>query len=306
MENYINKIENFLKAKIKIIEEIPNTNNFVAKISANNNIYYFKIYNNKAMHIDNELLLYQILPEESKDMFKKVVFSNYKDNSQEKKFALFEEVKGETLADLLDKNEIDDKFADEISLQLIEYFKIMSKLKTNKYGNLNGSLEGPYDNYLKYLFEYQFPTATTLFLNEKTRRLSSLPFQLIVDNVDILNENDKCATPVDLNFKNIIITKDKHINIIDPGSIVSSPISMGYGELVAHSYGTIIYDKLIKNLNLNKLELKRLSIYAILSLVNIMAFLIRNNIGEIEKSKPFGNKYSFFQLIDMHLKIINQ
>ena len=80
---------------------------------------------------------------------------------------------------------------------------------------------------------------------------------------------------------------------------------MGYGELVAHSYGTIIYEKLIKNLGLNELEIKKLSIYAILSLLNIMAFLVRNNIGEIEKNKPFGNKYTFFQLIDMHLKIIN-
>ena len=36
-----------------------------------------------------------------------------------------------------------------------------------------------------------------------------------------------------------------------------------------------------------------------------MAFLVRNNIREIEKSKPFGNKCTFFKQIDMNLKIIN-
>ena len=189
--------------------------------------------------------------------------------------------------------------------KLIEYFQSISSIKTNKFGNLNGNLEGNYDNFLKYLYEYQFATATTLFLNEKTRHLSSLPFKLLVDHADILNDNRNCIAPIDSNFTNIIITEEKQIKIIDPGAIVSSPISMGYGELIAHSYGTIIYDKLIKNLKLDKLEIKKLSIYAILSLLNIMAFLVRNNIGEIEKNKPFGNKYTFLQLIDMHLKIIN-
>ena len=304
MDKYINRLENVLKSKIEVVEEISNTNNVIIKFKANNTIYYLKIYNNKALHIDNELMLYEILPEESKMIFKKLVYSNYKDDD-ENKFAVFEEVKGETLADLLDKDKIDDNFADEISKKLIEYFQSISSIKTNKFGNLNGNLEGNYDNFLKYLYEYQFPTATTLFLNEKTRHLSSLPFKLLVDHADILNDNRNCIAPIDSNFKNIIITEDKQIKIIDPGAIVSSPIAMGYGELVAHSYGTIIYDKLIKNLNFDKIEIKKLSIYAILSLLNILAFLVRNNIGEIEKNKPFGNKYTFLQLIDMHLKIIN-
>ena len=303
MDIYMKKIEDILKTKVKILEEIPNTNNMVIKFTANNKIYYLKIYNDKTLHIDNELMLYQIMPEESKKIFKKLVYSNYS-TDEEKKFAVFEEVKGDLLADLLDKNEIDDKFADEISLRLIEYFKVVSNIKTNKFGNLNGNLEGQYKNFLEYLYEYQFPTATTLFLNEKTRHLSSLPFSLLADYANKLDDNNNCITPIDSNFHNIMITEDKQIKIIDPGAIISAPISMGYGELVAHSYGTILYDKLIKNLKLDKLEIKKLSIYAILSLLNILAFLVRNNIGEIEKNKPFGNKYSFLQLIDMHLKII--
>lgn len=305
MEKYITQLNNFFNVKINVIEKITNTNNLVYKIEANGKIYFLKIYNNEAMHIDNEIMLYKIIPEKTKNLLKNVVYSNYMD-SEEKKFAVFEEVKGDTLAKLLDNNKIDDELANKISLTLIDYFKVLSNIKTNKCGKLNNSLEGKYESFLKYLYEYQFPTTTTLFLNKKTRHLFFLPFQLLAENADFLNENNNyCITPIDSNFNNIMITKDNEIKIIDPGAIISAPIEMGFGELVCHSYGTIIYDKLIKNLGFGKLMIKKLSIYAILSLLNIMAFLVRNNIGDIEKNKPFGNKYTFFELIQMHLNLIN-
>lgn len=305
MDKCLEFIEKFLATKVKIIENITGTNNTVIKIEANGNIYYLKIYNNNAIHIDNEIMLYQTLPKESLKFFKELVCSNSID-SEKKKFALFKEIKGETLSDLLEQNKINDDLANKISLKLIEYFKLLkNNIKTQKFGNLNDRLEGNYENFLKYLYEYQFPTTTTLFLNEKTRHLSYIPFKLLAENAVILNDNKSSVTPIDSNFKNIIVTKEEEIKIIDPGSIISAPIYMGLGELVAHSYGTIIYDKLVKNLDLKKSDIKKLSIYAILSLLNIMAFLVRNNIGEIEKSKPFGNKFTFFQLIDKHLEIIN-
>lgn len=304
MEKIINNIENFFAAKVKIVEAITNTNNLVFKIEVNNIIYYLKIYNDKAIHIDNEIMLYQILPQKNKNLYKKLVYSNYSEPDI-KKFAIFEEIKGKTLAELLDNNKLNYDLATKVALYLIEYFKALSNIKTTKFGNLNNSLEGKYGDFMEYLYEYQIPTTKTLFMNENTRNLSWLPFKLIAENYKILNDINNCITPIDSNFKNIIITEKEDIKIIDPGSIISAPIEMGYGELVAHSYGTIIYDKLIENLGLDKLSVKKLSIYAILSLLNIIAFLIRNNLWQIEKSKPFGNKYTFIQLINMHLNIVN-
>ena len=81
---------------------------------------------------------------------------------------------------------------------------------------------------------------------------------------------------------------------------------MGMGEFVAHSYGTKVYDKFIEKMQASSEEIKRLSIYGILSSTNIMAFLVRNNIGDINLSKPFGNNNTFFELIGGHLKIINK
>ena len=59
------------------------------------------------------------------------------------------------------------------------------------------AIEGNFDNFLKYLYEYQFRIATTLFLNEKTSHLSSLPFKLLVDHADILNDNRNCVATID-------------------------------------------------------------------------------------------------------------
>ena len=80
---------------------------------------------------------------------------------------------------------------------------------------------------------------------------------------------------------------------------------MGIGELVAHSYGTIIYDKLMENMNATELQKRKLSIDGTLSSLNVMAFLVKNRIGDIEKSKPFGNTHTFFELVNGHLKIID-
>lgn len=103
-----------------------------------------------------------------------------------------------------------------------------------------------------------------------------------------------------------MIDENGNVKIIDPGAVISAPLSMGMGEFVAHSYGTKVYDKFIEKIRASNNEIKRLSIYGILSSINIMAFLVRNNIGDINLSRPFGNPNTFFELINKHLKIINE
>lgn len=303
LNEYIKKIENALSQKISNVELVSDTNNIVIKYKIDNNVYFAKFYQDKSVHVDNEVMLYEKLPEEGKKYLKKLIYSNFTTND-ESKFAIFEEVNGRNLSEMLEKNEISDEMADKIAKEILNYFNIVSKIKTNKYGNLDNSLEGKYEDYLKYLYEYQTATTETLFLNKKTRMLFSIPYRLLEENAEFLDEGYSCVTPIDSNFNNIMITSLGEVKIIDPGAIVSAPLNMGIGELVAHSYGTILYDKLMNNMNASELQRKKLSIYATLSSLNIMAFLVRNNIGEIEKSKPFGNTYTFFELIDGHQNII--
>ena len=65
-----------------------------------------------------------------------------------------------------------------------------------------------------------------------------------------------------------MIDENGNVKIIDPGAVISAPLSMGMGEFVAHSYGTKVYDKFIEKIRASNNEIKRLSIYWILSSIN--------------------------------------
>lgn len=303
--DYVRKIENVFGEKIKDVEIVSESNNIVIKFVFNCKIYYAKFYKNKGIHVDNEIMLYNYIPEEGKKYLKILTYSNF-DLAEKEKFAIFEEVKGKTLAQIAEQEGISDNLAKKVADSMWDYFTIISKVKTKKYGNLSGNLEGQYDDFLKYLYEYQFLTTETLFLNAKTRKISSIPYLLLEKNAELLDEGYSCLTPIDSNYKNIMIDENDNVKIIDPGAVISAPLSMGMGEFVAHSYGTKVYDKFIKRMQASSEEIKRLSIYGILSSTNIMAFLVRNNIGDINSSKPFGNNNTFFELIGKHLKIIKE
>lgn len=301
----IKKIENALKKKTERAEIVSESNNIVIKFVLESKTYYAKFYKNKGIHIDNEVMLYNHIPEEAKKYFKILTYSNF-DLADEEKFAIFEEVKGKTLAEIAEKEGISDELAEKVANAMHNYFNIISKVKTKGYGNLCGSLKGKYDNFLKYLYEYQFTTTETLFLNPKTRKFSALPYLLLQKNCELLDEQYSCLTPIDSNFRNIMIDDNGNIKIIDPGAVISAPLNMGIGEFVAHSYGTKVYDKFIEKMQPSSETLKRLHIYGILSSTNIIAFVVRNSIEEINLSKPYGNNNTFIELIEKHLKVINE
>ena len=102
-------------------------------------------------------------------------------------------------------------------------------------------------------------------------------------------------------MKNIFITENNEVKFIDPGELISAPILMSYGDFVAHTYKTTLYDCLMEKLNLNDEDIKRLRIYAIFSSLNILAFLSNNGVTNLDEVIPYGNKYTFYDLINNHL-----
>jgi len=145
---YVRKIENALGEKIKDAEIVSEFNNIVIKFVLNCKVYYAKFYKNKGIHVDNEVMLYNFIPEEGKKYLKILNYSNF-DLAEEEKFAIFEEVKGKTLAEIAEQEGISDNLAEKVANSMWDYFTIISKVKTKKYGNLSGSLEGQYDDFLK-------------------------------------------------------------------------------------------------------------------------------------------------------------
>ena len=105
-------------------------------------------------------------------------------------------------------------------------------------------------------------------------------------------------------MKNVMVCDDGSIKFVDPGEMISGPILMGYGDFAAHTYKTVLYDKLVEKLNLSSDEEKLIRIYAIFSSLNILAFLRKLGVSELDKVIPFGNSYTFYDLISEHLEYL--
>lgn len=290
--NYELMIKNILKEKFVNANLISNTNNKVYKVTTSNGeILYAKFYKGNSSHIDNELKVYDLID----NKYLKEIY--YK--SSNPKMAIFKELVGKTI-DELTKEELENN-SNKIISSVCDYFNSIGKNKCNGYGILDENLNGKYDNFHNFLKTRQ--QETSLILNEY-KELNNL-FNLIYEKYQNIIDEDNSLVPIDTNLKNIMILIDGSIKFIDPGEMISGPILMGYGDFVAHVYKTTLYDKLIERLKLDTNQEKLLRIYAILSSLNILAFLKENGVNELNKVIPFGNKYTFYELINEHLKYLD-
>lgn len=287
----IDIIKNNVKEEITSIELISETSNKVYKITTiEGSILYAKFYELKSSHIDNELKIYDLVD----NKYLKEIYHKSNDLS----FAIFYEAKGTTI-DLLSKEEL-EKNSDKIIYSLCDYFNCISKSKTQGYGILDRNLHGTSESFLDFLTTRQKETAEIL---KDYSNLSNL-FDKIINKYENILYADNSLVPIDTNLKNIMLLDNGHIKFIDPGEMISGPILMGYGDFAAHTYNTILYEKLIKKLELSPIQEKQLRIYAIFSSLNILAFLKKNGVTELNTVIPFGNTYTFFDLIDEHCKFL--
>lgn len=290
--NYELIIKNIFKEKFKNMELISETSNKVYKITTTDGeILYAKFYQNNSSHIDNELKIYDLID----NKYLKEIY--YKSSNQN--MAIFKELVGKTV-DELTEEELQNN-CEQIIFSICDYFNTIKKHKTEKYGILDQNLNGTYDDFYDFLKTRQHETSKTLSEYEDLANL----FDLIFEKYKDIIHPDNSLVPIDTNLKNIMVLTDGTIKFCDPGEMISGPILMGYGDFVAHTYKTPLYKQLIIQLNLNEEEEKLLRIYAIFSSLNILAFLKKNGVNELNSIIPFGNKYTFYNLIYEHLKYLN-
>lgn len=292
LNRYIESIKEIYKDKLSNIELISQSNNIVFKVTLNDETYeYVKIYLNNSSHIDHELSLYDKVDNK---YLKEKIYSQ--DNP---KMAIYKELIGKTI-DELNYTEL-EQYNELIIDSLIDFFESISNYKSNGYGILDKNMQGKYNTFIDFLKARQQSTSLEL----KDYPFLECIFGEIFNKYSNLFIADNSLVPIDTNLKNIILLEDGSIKFSDPGELISGPILMGYGDFVAHTYKTILYDNLIKKLNLNEEESKLIHIYAIFSSLNILAFLHKLGVSELESVIPYGNNQTFFTLISEHLKEID-
>ena len=286
---FADKIIEALNGDVENIELVSETSNVVYRVRTKKyGDVYAKFYLNKSSHIDHEMYLYSIL--DSKYL-KEVITS-----SDEPKFAIFKELKGKTL-DELSLDEV-AQYKNKIIESLIYFYDTVGCNKANGYGLLDENLNGKSSDFLDFIIKRQTETQDVL----KDYFILNNAFSVIFEKYKELIVGDNSLVPIDTNAKNIMVCDDSEVRFIDPGELISAPKLMGYGDFAAHTYKTEFYDTLISKLNLDNDDLKRLRIYAIFSSLNILAFLKKLGVNNLEEVIPYGNHYTFLSLIIDHLE----
>lgn len=283
-----NMISKLLDSDVKSIDLISQTSNLVFKVDTEKyGIVYAKYYLNKSSHIDHELDLYDLIDNK---YLKELIIK-----SDDHRLAIYKELKGKTL-DELTVDEV-NKYKEKIVDSLIYFYETIGKEKVSNYGLLDCDMNGTSENFIDFIVNRQKDTEKVL---EEYPVLNNA-FSSIYAKYRSLMVGDNSLVPIDTNAKNIMVTEDDQIKFIDPGELISGPKLMGYGDFVAHTYKTELYDCLVKKLNLNKEDMQRLRIYAVFSSLNILAFLKKAGVNDLEEIIPYGNSYAFCSLINDHL-----
>lgn len=290
-KEYIDLINESLDGDVKEVNLVSQTNNIVFKVKTEKyGVVYAKFYLSKSSHIDNEIHIYGLI---DKKYLKEVIKL-----SENPKYAIFKELKGKTI-DLLTPDELSEK-KEQIIDSLIYFYDTIGTQKMNGYGLLDEDMNGTSKYFKEFIINRQSDTESVL----KDYPILNCAFSKIFAKYKDLIIGDNSLVPIDTNAKNIMITDDGDVKFIDPGELISAPKLMGYGDFVAHIYKTELYDCLMKKLNLSKDDEKILRIYAIFSSLNVLAFLKSNGVEELSNIIPYGNKYTFFELIKKHLETL--
>lgn len=285
-------IRSVLKNNVSNIQLISETSNKVYKVQMQDgDTLYAKFYQGNSTHIDNELHIYDLVDNK---YLKEVIYK-----SSKPKMAIFKELVGKTVDELsIEELEVN---SDLIISNICDYFNSLSIHKTEGYGLLDTNLKGQYESFYEFLKERQSNTSAIL---AEYKELSDI-FDKIFDKYQTIIHPDNSLIPIDTNLKNIMVLNDGTIKFVDPGEMISGPLLMGYGDFVAHTYKTILYDKLITKLGLTDEQEKLLRIYAVFSSLNILAFLKKIGVNNLDEIVPYGNKYTFYELIKEHLKYLD-
>jgi len=269
-------------------EVVSDANNLVSRVEDK----YLKIYTPGNSTIqDNELALMRVT--KNPELYKKMLHDGRL--SQQNggfDYALFEAIHGKTL----DEVNYTPEQAAGIAKTVYDHIQDTRQIPSTGFGDINANFEGAYDNFPEYIWDLQHKTSTTLFMEPSTRKYSKLSYNLLADNADILKVEKPSIVPVDLNFKNIMVTNDGATKIIDPGALISAPPEMAYAEMMAWGEGTPLYEEFKKHMGGADERLTRL--LSTLTLSNVLAFITKHKITEPHLAKPFGSERTFFEAID--------
>jgi len=296
----LNKIKPIIESVVGKISSslFVESNNHVYILQAESKKYLCKIYNHKGYFPDFELNVYNIIP--TNPYVRKLIFSDETKNIINYNFAIFEFIEGVTLDELLEQ----ERFVKtkEVAHQVFEYINLFQKVPTKGFGILSKDLTGKHIDWFNYQLEVLIDSLHILIKKGFPYKFSKEIFRLLYKYENSLFISSPTLVPIDLNLKNLIISNNSVLKIIDIGTVISGDIFNSYGEFIAHSYGTNLGDTFLIHFS-NEKDIFKIRLYALLDDINILSFIAKHD-GDIASAKPWGNPNSFFDLITLHIEYL--
>ena len=305
-KSYVESITGWNVSRFQTIKQSKNEN-CVYRFKYKDEYYYLKAYVGSGSISDNETYIYRVAPPELEKYFKKLVLRRYSDEF-DLVIGIYKEEKGNLLADYTNAGSLNGKLKKDIISSFMNFVDLLFQIETCGFGKIckyEIPPVGEHVSFIDFLWEYQYGTSKTLLLNKTCQRYADLPYRLVVKNFDLLNTSEKGLIPMDNNFTNIMIT-NQGIKYIDPGKVIIGPKEMAIGEFSFHCGKSDLFDEVCQYFDCNRKIVKKIHIYSILSGLNILAYLINNNVQDIINAKPFGNNDTFLDIIDYHLSFLLQ
>ena len=274
---------------------ISETNNIVAEVD----VCILKIYvmGETQTVIDHELLLYTHLNEYKN--YKQLIYQHsYVFLGEKYDYALYKKINGVTL----DSIELDNNIVDNVIQTLQKYIGDCKAIRCQGYGNINLLGIGEFPKFSDFISSMIFRIKSSLETYAETKFIC-LSIEKVLNRImnDINEYPLQQLVPVDLNLRNFMLSDDGCIKIIDIGAVMSGPIELAYGEFMAHTYSTKLFDEFDKIYCISSNKLVRF--FAIVSLCDILIYAVNHGI-KLSRLCPFGNHTPVLRLIKGHLNFI--
>ena len=273
----LSQVENEV-GKITSIELLSLTNNPVYLLK-NKGKYVLKFLNDKSSNYNLECKILTDLK-----------YRDYLISPINKDFSLTKYVEGTVLDEIsFNQNEIDPNI---LIHGFDSFIKEISTIPSSGYGALDTTLSGSHTTWKSFLINYMTRQ------EKKSRNMPSSIINLMKDilagNSYLLDENESCTIPMDLNLRNFMVTGNKYIYPINMPIIWRGDRLAPYGELSMHIYGTSLWESLNRLKNFNHTEMKKINLYILLMSYTVLVFITNLNKKDLYTAKPWGNENCTF------------
>jgi hypothetical protein len=287
---------------------IPNSRNFLFRMEAGNGCeYVVKVYASTSELIGScEAVAYDRLKGNS---FVRECLGIDHGKAGAPAWAIFEYVPGITLLDSIDRLQADGPLEQRMMREIVHFVRDCTAIGVQGYGGIDTQFRGEraswpdfLDHYLAHLGQSVLKVEDVVVREQMERGMRCLQ-RFVVRASDFFQARPSMFVPVDLNMANFLIGHDDRLVALDLENFLAADPLLALGEWAGHTFGTSRYDAFMEAWgDLANIERASVRFYALLCNMDVLMYIVNNQVAAVDEARPWGNPNRFVDLIDRHIR----